>query len=169
MSLGSKDLQTVHIQNSPIQNSPKQNSPKNHIMEEKTVQYKTVRFKVHIKSYPLLASSQHVGATAAVTFCLLCFLNKGQFLACRLVKTIINWDCFSDCFVSDFFLLIFILFRNVLYWIVLYRHAAYTKLCAYSVPQFGLVLADFQITANFRHGLVKFIAIKIQFVFLSID
>ena len=69
------------IQNSSIQNNPIQNSRKNHVVEEKTVQYKTVRFKVgdgrarfsaitgcklRIKSYPLLASSQHVGATAVV-------------------------------------------------------------------------------------------------------
>ena len=36
-------------------------------------------------------------------FCTLYLLNKGQFSAFRHVETIITWDCFSDCFVSDCF------------------------------------------------------------------
>ena len=106
------DLSRVHIQNSLIQNSPIQNSSKNHEMKEKQSNTKQSGLrsqvgalrarrsfaaitgsKFRIKSYPLLASSQHVGAAAAIT-CSLCLLNKGQFSAYRLVKTIITWEYF---------------------------------------------------------------------------
>ena len=62
--------------------------------------------KFRIKSYPLLASSHHVGATEAVTISFIMFVERkieGQFSASRLVKTIINWDCFSNCFESGSF------------------------------------------------------------------
>ena len=91
---------------------PIQNSSKNHEMKEKQSNTKQSGLrsqvgalrarrsfaaitgsKFRIKSYPLLASSQHVGAAAAIT-CSLCLLNKGQFSAYRLVKTIITWEYF---------------------------------------------------------------------------
>ena len=72
----------MHTQNRPIQNSPK-----NHVMNKNNSPMQTVRFKFAItgskfpiESYPLLASSQHVGATAAVSILFFMFADQRTIL-----------------------------------------------------------------------------------------
>ena len=121
----------LHIRNSPIQNSPK-----NHVMGEKQSNTKQsgLRFKfaaitgskILIKSYPLLASSQHVGATAAVTILFVMFFDTkynsppAGFLIQLLVGTVFRTVLFRA--VVSF---IFIHFRAVFYWTVLYGTVLY--------------------------------------------
>ena len=64
--------------------------------------------KFRIKSYPLLASSQHVGATAAVTILFIMFVQQKTILGLPgLLKQLLIGTVFSDCFVSDCFLVHF--------------------------------------------------------------
>ena len=113
----------MHIQNSPIQNSPIQNSPKNHVIGEKQSATKqsdlrspegalrarrhfaaTTGPKFRIKSYPLLASSQHAGATAAVTILFIMFVEQRTIfgLTCHISEELedTQWTRFNA--VSDF-------------------------------------------------------------------
>ena len=93
-------IQNSPIQNSPIQNSPIQNGPKNQEMKEKkqsNTKQSGLRSpvgalrarrrlaaitgsKFRIQSCPLLASSQHVGATAAVTNLFFLFVEQRTIL-----------------------------------------------------------------------------------------
>ena len=78
-------LKWVHIQNSPIQNSLIQT-----LRQSKTVRFKVLDFaaitgsKFRIECYPLLACSQHFGATTGPTVLLLSLLNKEKILVYRL-------------------------------------------------------------------------------------
>ena len=98
------------------------NSPKNHVTEAKKQSNKK-QSGLRSRWAPKFVLSPTLCCQARNTltrlrwslFCLIYLLNKEPFSAYRLVKTIITWDCFSDCFVLDCFPFIFILFRTVLY------------------------------------------------------
>ena len=76
----------VHIQNSPIQNSPK-----NHAREGKKPRFAVIiGSKFCIKSYPLLASSQHVGLFCIGLFCMGLLCTDTEKLKTK--KTIKQWQ-----------------------------------------------------------------------------
>ena len=99
-----------------IQNSPKDRVIKNS-MKEQTVRLKFAGSKFRIRSYPLWQARNTLARLRWSLICSFCLMNKGQLSAHRLVKLIITWDCFSDCFVTVFFVY-FHTFRTVLYWTV---------------------------------------------------
>ena len=73
--------------------------------------------KFCIKSYPLLASSQHVGATAAVTILfIMLFLTKDNSRPAGLFKQLLSGTVFRTVLYWTVFSFIFILFRTVFYW-----------------------------------------------------
>ena len=82
--------------------------------------------KFRIKSYPLLASSQHVGATAAVTILFIMFVEQKTNLGLPgLLKQLLFGTVLRTVLYRTVFSLIFILFRTVLYWTVLYGTVLY--------------------------------------------
>ena len=69
---------------------------------------------IRIQSYPLFASSQHVGATAAVTILLLMLFELRIILGLPAFKHNYRLGLFSDCFVSDCFFRSFPYFSGLL-------------------------------------------------------
>ena len=74
-----------------------------------------------IKSYPLLASSQHVEVTAAVTILFIMLVDKkDNSWPAGLLKQLLIGTVFRTVLYRTVFLFIFILYRILLYWTVLY-------------------------------------------------
>ena len=79
-----------------------------------------------MKSYPLLASSQHPGATAVVTILFVMFFDtRDNPRPTSLLKQLLNGTVFRTVLYRTVFSFIFILFRTVLFWNVLYGTVLY--------------------------------------------